>query len=101
MHLASTFLPVTQVDTGDSLLKAGTTALHYANNDRHNASCFISNWAFVCLIYVASGSVFSIWCNFYEVMMYREWKREETKNTDEIVQKFIDGTKQIKRNQEA
>ncbi|KRY84208.1 hypothetical protein T4D_15812 [Trichinella pseudospiralis] len=32
---------------------------------------------------------------------YREWKREETKNTDEIVQKFIDGTKQIKRNQEA
>ncbi|KRY84202.1 hypothetical protein T4D_4084 [Trichinella pseudospiralis] len=44
---------------------------------------------------------FSIWCNFYEVMMYREWRREKTKNTDEIVQKFIDGTKQIKRNQEA
>ncbi|KRY81392.1 hypothetical protein T4D_5967 [Trichinella pseudospiralis] len=27
MHLASTFLPVTQVDTGDSLLEAGTTGI--------------------------------------------------------------------------
>ncbi|KRY72508.1 hypothetical protein T4A_14445, partial [Trichinella pseudospiralis] len=32
---------------------------------------------------------------------YRKWRREETKNADETVQKFIDGTKQIKRNQEA
>ncbi|KRY84189.1 hypothetical protein T4D_3497 [Trichinella pseudospiralis] len=46
----------------------------------------------ICLFAnVANGSVFSIWCNYYDVMMYREWKREETKNTDKIVQKFIDG----------
>ncbi|KRZ45455.1 hypothetical protein T4C_9161, partial [Trichinella pseudospiralis] len=32
---------------------------------------------------------------------YREWRREENKNTDDTVQKSIDGKKQIKRKQEA
>ncbi|KRZ06954.1 hypothetical protein T11_9290, partial [Trichinella zimbabwensis] len=32
---------------------------------------------------------------------YREWKRENNKNADGTVQKSIDGTKQIKRKQEA
>ncbi|KRZ22907.1 hypothetical protein T4B_4992 [Trichinella pseudospiralis] len=47
MLLATAFLPVPQVDTGVSLLEAGTTesfnplklmALYYANNDRHNGA---------------------------------------------------------------
>ncbi|KRY99137.1 hypothetical protein T4B_11970, partial [Trichinella pseudospiralis] len=32
---------------------------------------------------------------------YREWRREKNKNADDTVQKSIDGTKQIKRIQEA
>ncbi|KRY66069.1 hypothetical protein T4B_2275 [Trichinella pseudospiralis] len=60
-------------------------ALHYANNDRHNGAL----------------SSFSIWCNYYDVMIYSEWRREKNKNAGDTVQKTIDGTKQIKIIQEA
>ncbi|KRZ74293.1 hypothetical protein T10_2647 [Trichinella papuae] len=32
---------------------------------------------------------------------YREWRREKNKNADDTIEKSIDGTKQIKRKQEA
>ncbi|KRX95665.1 hypothetical protein T4E_11775 [Trichinella pseudospiralis] len=54
MLLSTAFLPVPQVDTGDSLLEAGTAAINYANNDRR------------------SGALSS-----------REGKREENKNADD------------------
>ncbi|KRY95987.1 hypothetical protein T11_15231 [Trichinella zimbabwensis] len=34
-------------------------------------------------------------------MAYREWRREKNKNADDTIEKSIDGTKQIKRKQEA
>ncbi|KRZ28373.1 hypothetical protein T4C_8190 [Trichinella pseudospiralis] len=46
MHLASTFLPVTQVDTGDSLLEAGTTdrGRHEADRGRHEAELWMKTY---------------------------------------------------------
>ncbi|KRY70372.1 hypothetical protein T4A_4999 [Trichinella pseudospiralis] len=73
MLLDTTFLPVQQVDTGDSLLEAGIT-------------CSIMQITIAITV---------------PYHQYREWRREKkNKNADDTVLKSIDGTKQIKRKQE-